>query len=255
MSPPATRKRAGTVAGIAAAMNIDSIPLSTVEEPNAGLFLQAMQSVFLIFRKVVLPHLAVGLAIFLIVTCVTYFCLLSPLPAFFSLLGLLFCMAVYGAVTLGYSLLTAGVCALRKACVAWDEFLEQLFDKVKEKAVAKLDCMNDGLPKDQAKVVITGSVREVIAGFKPQSASALGRWLAAFVLGCIMLAMRSVLVSKVIRFSGQTIKLTKLFAGKATLVGAIFLNLRFFSTVLLFLLYAAGIALVAVNLFVVWGLA
>ena len=65
--------------------------------------------------------------------------------------------------------------------------------------------------------------------------------------------MRSVLLSRLVKISGQTVQLGKLFAGRATLVGAIFLNLRLFSTLLLIFLYIVGIVALILNfLFVFW---
>lgn len=238
-------------------MNTDSIPLSQVETPaKTGLFLQAMQGVLTIFKNVFLPHLAIGFVTFVLVSYVTYAYLLSPIKtgAFFAIACVL-CVAIYGAIALFLSVLGACMFSLRRACVAWEEFLEQLLDQVKETALAKLNHLNDGIPKEQAKIVITGSVRETVRSFRPQSLSAVGNWTVAFILGCIVLAMRSVLISKVIKYSGKTVHLTKIFAGRATLVGAIFLNLRFFSTLLLILLYVASASLVVLNFLIIWGLA
>ena len=221
-------------------MKIDSVPLSSVNEnaPKTGLFLQAMMGVVTVFKNVFLPHLSVGLGVFLLMTYATYLYLIVPMSMgeVWTLLCVLCCMVLYGSVALGLSLLMSCVFSLRKACVAWEEFLEEMLDQVKESALAKLDHFNDGIPKDQAKIVITGSVRETVQSFRPQSLSAVGNWLVAFVLGCLTLIMRSVLIAKVFKLSGKTVQMAKLFAGRATLVGAIFLNLRFFSTLLLILL-------------------
>lgn len=239
-------------------MNTDSIPLSKVETPaKAGLFLQAMQGALTIFKNVFLPHLAVGFVVFALVSYVTYAHLIAPVKmgSFMTAVCVLCVMMLYGGIALCFSLLGAGVFSLRKACVAWEEFLEQMLDQVKETALAKLNNLNDGLPKEQAKIVITGSVRETIQSFRPQSLSAVGNWTVAFILGCIILAMRSVLIAKVVKYSGRTVKVAKIFAGRATLVGAIFLNLRFFSTLLLLVLYGAGVSLVLLNFLMIRGLA
>lgn len=239
-------------------MNIDSIPLSKVETPaKAGLFLQAMQGLFAIFKNVFLPHLAVGFVAFVLMTYATYVYLIAPvgMGAVAAAICALCVVAFYGGIALFLSLLGACVFSLRKASVAWEEFLEHLLDQVKDSALAKLDHFNDGIPKEQAKIVIRGSVRETIQSFRPQSVTAIGKWTVAFVLGCLTLAMRSVLIAKVVKYSGKTVKMTKLFAGRATLVGAIFLNLRFFSTLLLLLLYGVSAALVVLNALMIWGLA
>lgn len=239
-------------------MNTDSIPLSKVETPaKPGLFLQAMQGVLTTFKNVFLPHFAVGFIVFALVTYVTYAYLIAPIKMgpLLAAICVLSVMVLYGGMALSFSLLGACVFSLRKACVAWEEFLEQILDQVKETALAKLDHFNDGIPKEQAKIVITGSVRETVQSFRPQSLSAVGNWTVAFILGCIILAMRSVLIAKVIKYSGKTVHVAKIFAGRATLVGAIFLNLRFFSTLLLIFLYGTGAALVLLNFLIIRGLA
>jgi len=238
-------------------MDTDSVPLSHAEEPKTAqnLFLLALAGLLAIFRNVFLPHIMAGLAVFLLITYVSYACLIEPLHVPDTVRGILLvaCVGIYGAVAFGYSLLTSFVFALYKACVAWSELLEKLFDQVKAKTIARLNNMNDGITKDQAKVAVLGSVREVVAQFKPSSIPAMAKWLVSFGIGCIILAMRSVLVAKIVKFSGKTINIGKLFAGRATLAGAVFLNLRFFSTLLLFVLYVGGVFLITINLFFVWS--
>jgi len=248
----------GAAAVIVAAMNTDSIPLSKIAtSQEAGLFLQAVQGVLAIFKNVFLPHLGIGFAIYALVTYVTYHYLIAPvkMTPFLAFFCVLCIMIFYGGITLFLSVLGACLFSLRKACVAWEEFLEGLLDRVKETALSKIENLNDGITKEQAKIVIRGSVRETIASLRPQSFSTVGNWAVAFVLGCLILAMRSVLVAKVVKYSGRTIKMTKLFAGRATLVGAIFLNLRFFSTVLLLSLYVGSAALLLLNFLIIKGLA
>lgn len=210
-----------------------------------------------VFKRVVLSHLAVGGGVCLILTYFCYTYLIAPcrFPQPVELTGVLLCLFIYGGVCLLFSLLASGVCALRRACVAWEEFLEHTFDQVKENLVAHLGDMDEGLTKDQAKVAITGSVREVVYSFRPQSSTVIARWLLSFVLGCITLAMRSVLLAKAVKISGTTIRMSKVLAGKATLVGAVFLNLRFFSTVLLGFLYIVGFLLVWLNIWIILNLA
>lgn len=237
-------------------MDIKSVPLSRAEEPSEQpLLAAALKGLFDVFKNVFLPHIAVGIFVFLLVTYVSYAFLIAPLllPDWLELFLLLVFAGVYGAVSFLFALLSAFVCALYRACVAWEELVEKLFDQVKAKMLARLDNMQDGVPKEQAKIAVSGSVKEVVHQFKPDGISAFTRWLAAFGIGCLILAMRSVLVSKIVKWSGKTVNITKLFAGRATLAGAVFLNLRFFSLLLLLVLYTGGALLVAVNLFFVWS--
>ena len=151
-------------------------------------------------------------------------------------------LLVYGAFAFGYALLAAGVFSLYEACGAWEDFIAHLIDLVQERACAQLENMNEGLAKDQAKILIRGSVKEVLAQVKQCEFSAWPRWLAVLCLGGVMLALRSVLIRTVIKWSGRTIKVGKIFAGKTTLVGAVFLNLRFFALLLLMAVYGVGSA-------------
>ena len=75
--------------------------------------------------------------------------------------------------------------------------------------------------------------------------------VALLLAGVTAMAVRAVLFSKVSKWSGRTIQLGKFFAGKATLAGAVFLNLRFFTALLLAVCYAAGAALLGINIYFV----
>ena len=192
-------------------------------------------------QKAVLPHLAAGFGLFVVLSYAAYIHFLAPLHMHGLLLGVVLSLLLgcYGIISFGYVFLTTSLFALRLACVAFDEFIDETLDKVKDKMVARLDGVQDGLAKDQAKVLVRGSVREVLQAEYRQTMS-LPRWVVAVLLGALTLALRSVLVARIVKASGTTIRLSKIFASKATLVGAVFLNLRFFSTLLLGAAYVAG---------------
>ena len=162
-----------------------------------------------------------------------------------------FFLLFYGVGAFVFSLMAAGVYALRLACVEWDNFIEEMIDKVQEKMVSHLDTMQDSIAKDQAKVLVRGSVGEVFAAARRQP-SKLPRWVITLTLGVLMLVVRAVLTARVLKLAGTTIKVSKIFAGKATLVGAVFLNLRLFTTLLLWLVYAGGIGAALINVALVW---
>lgn len=240
-------------AGTAAAMKTDSVPLSASQKNN--LFTQGMLGFASVLQKVFLPHLLAGMGLFLLAAYVSYSLLLKPLhlpgPLDFALAGLLF--AVYSMAAFAYSMLAACAFAVRTACAAWEDFIDASIDLVKENIASHIQDMNDGLAKDQAKVLVSGSVREVFRQMGKNELKRFPRWLAAAFLGAVTLALRSVLIAKIVKLSGTTVKFGKLFAGKATLAGAVFLNLRLFSTLLLLLIYAAGAMGLAANfLFVFW---
>lgn len=240
-------------AGIAAAMTTNSHPQVPASPQN--LFLLALGELAVVLRKSLLPHLAAGLGLFLMTAYVTYAFLLQPLhlprAMTAALAGGIFLL--YGLLSFAYSAGAACVFAIRAACITWESFIDDVLGLVKEKVASKIDNMNEGLAKDQAKAVVAGSVREVVVLFKRKDRKSLVRWLSALLLGVLAFALRSVLVARIIQAAGTTVQLSKLFAGRATLVGAVFLNLRFFSTVLLSLVYAAGAGVVLFNfLFVFW---
>ena len=61
-------------------MTTNSVPLSQVEPvAQDGLFLQAMQVAFSVFKTVFLPHIVAGMVLFLLATYVTYHFLVVPL--------------------------------------------------------------------------------------------------------------------------------------------------------------------------------
>ena len=209
-----------------------------------------------ILQRVFLPHLAVGFGMLVVSVYVGYTVWVAPHAWSSGVQTFLLCvlLIIYGAFAFGYALLAAGVFALYEACSAWEEFIAHLFDLVQQRACAQLENLDEGLAKDQAKVLIRGSVKEVVRNVRKSELSSWPRWLAALCLGGIVLALRSVLVKQILKWSGRTIKVGKIFAGKATLVGAVFLNVRFFALLLLCVVYGAGSAfLVFQGLLWWWG--
>lgn len=240
-------------ADAAAAMKTDSVAPSS--PPQKNLFAQGLSGFASVLQKVFLPHLLAGMGLFLLAAYASYQLLLKPLhlppPLDFTAGGILF--SVYGAAAFLYSMLAASAFAVRSACIAWEDFIDKTIELVKENAASRIEDMNEGLAKDQAKTLVSGSVREVFKQIGQRELKSFPRWLAAVFLGIVTLALRSVLIAKIVKISGTTVKLGKLFAGKASLAGAVFLNLRLFSTLLLILIYAAGAAGLAANiLFVFW---
>ena len=147
--------------------------------------------------------------------------------------------------------MTSCVLALRLACVEWNDLIEDILGLVQNRAASQLTDMNMGLSKPQATYVVRGSVRDVFAVAKEQQ-NGTWRWLAVLCLGMLGTVMRVVLSAKILKWSGRTVKLSKLFAGRATLVGAVFLNLHLLATLLLCLCYAFAGAVVLVNIYFVF---
>lgn len=232
----------------------DSIPLSIAPEDDFSFWRQGLRGAMEILRRVFFPHLVGGMGLVLLVAYVTYaYCLapahLSPKIETFLAVFLFGGYAVAGFI---YSFFAACVFALRSACATWEDFIDRLFEQVKNNLAARLDDWNEGVAKDQAKVLVRGSVREVFSSARKNGLISLPRWVAAIFLGALTLTMRSVLIARIVKISGTTVRFSKLFAGKATLVGAVFLNLRLFSTLFLLLTYGVGAGLLAVNLYIVY---
>ena len=235
-------------------METNSVPLSRAEEDfsprEQGIFKQALRGFLRIFQSVVLPHACWALVLLLITSFTTYHFLVIffPFPAFLAKSLLVLFLIGYALAAFVYLLLTSGLSALRRACMVWSEFIEDLFARVQAHALAQIDNADDRLPKPQAKVLVTGSVAQVIKSLPAQGSSSLGKWISSFALNCVAWAIRFVLVAKIVKVAGKTIQIGKLFAGRATLAGAVFLNLRFFSTLLLCTLYILGGLLLVGNI-------
>ena len=245
-------------AAIVLAMKTDSVALSPSSEPTAkaGVLVQGMKNIFLVLQKVFLPHLAAGMGAFLIFSYATYALLLEParLPSTFHLILTLLFFGLYGFAAFVYSFFAASVFALRTACVTLEDFIDDMLAQVKEHIASRLEDMNEGLAKDQAKVLVSGSVRDVFQTIRKQELKKFPRLLAALFLGAITLAMRSVLIARIAKISSTTVQLSKVFAGRATIIGAIFLNLRLFSSLLLLLVYGVGGTVLVFNCLLVWWL-
>ena len=243
-------------AAIAVAMNTNPIQVSSVklspapqEKPAFSALQQGLGGLVSVLQKVFLPHVSVGLAAFVLMSFLTYQFVWVPshLPKLLKDIWALFLIGCYGVGIFGYTLLTASVYALRQACSAWDDFIDDIIDRVQEKMISHLDSLQEGIAKDQAKILVRGSVKEV---FQSARRAPIPRWIAFVGLGALMLAVRAVLTARVVKLAGATVKVSKIFAGKATLAGAVLLNLRLFSTLLLWVLYLMGLIVLLLN--IIW---
>ena len=192
-----------------------------------------------IFRRVFLPHLAAGAGLFLLIGCALYFSGLQPFSSSVKIILSVLIFSAVGSICFGYALVASCVYAIHLACGAWEDFIDDIIDKVQAVMLARVENLQDGIAKDQAKVLVRGSVREVFQNTR-RAPSALPKWMLTLCLGVLMLMVRAVLTARVIKLAGTTVKVSKIFAGKATLAGAVFLNLRLFTTLVLWLIYGAG---------------
>ena len=255
---PVKREKTIPVVDIVAAMNIDSVPLSKVssdeiladsEQASVHLLFQASLGRFIdALKRWFLPHLLGGIGVFLLLAYVTAVVLFASWSSAFKWVGILLILVGYSVLAFGYSLFTTCVLALRLACVGWQDFIEGILGLVQSRATNQLVDMHMGLTKTEAKHLVRGSVRDVFASVKQQQ-TGLPRGMVVLCLGLLAAAVRAVLSAKIMKWSGRTIQIGKLFAGKATLVGAIFLNLHFFVTLLLGLCYSVGIVVLVLNIY------
>ena len=230
--------------------------IAVVMDTNASAFRSLLGGLLQLLQKVFLPHFVAALGMWLLTLFVILRYILSPLSAYPNLK---MAIGVGSAVGLGflifvYAFVTAGVCAVRIGSASWEDFLEAQFDRVREVLGQKVADMDESLSKDQARLLVSGSVRDVFSPLKRTGQHSFIGWLGALVLGLMTLATRSVLLSKMLKVSGRTVQLSKLFAGRATLVGAIVLNLHFFAVLLLALLYLVGLAVLLADFLMVFWL-
>ena len=132
---------------------------------------------------------------------------------------------------------------MRGASERVEDLLYGLFGAVKERIAAKIDSMDEGLAKDQAKLLLTTNLTEVIAELKKSNLRSVAAMAANVFLGLVSFAAKSVLIKRVMDVSGTTVSMGSVFASRVTLVGAIFLNMSLICTVLLWFLYFVGVLL------------
>ena len=239
-------------AGTVAAMSINSVPLSPSPTPRIQeLFRAALAGLAAQLKRTFLPHLIAGIGLFLLVSYVTASTLFASWTGFAKWLAIGVVFVLYGSVAFVYSFFTTCVFALRLACLSWNDFIGDVLEQVQNQIARHVADMNIGISKPEAKNLMLTSVREVFSSLK-QTEGPWPRFLLWFGLGVLSLAVRAVLTAKILKWAGRSVKLTKLFAGRITLVGAVFLNLHFLTTILLALCYALGVAVLAVNIYFVF---
>lgn len=203
---------------------------------------------------VFLPHMLLGAVVFIMAGYVAYragqMCL-GNIPVLLGIWAVLIFL-IYGILAFLYAAATASLFALRSVSERVEDFLYSLFTAVKERISAKIDNMEEGLAKDQAKILLTSSLTEVLAELK-KSRFRSGAALAASVfLGLLGFAAKSVLIGRVMELSGSVVSISSVFASRATLVGAIFLNMSLICTVLLWVLYIAGAMIFGLNMWFIF---
>ena len=230
----------------------DSVPLSCAPQPQLQLLAKAsLAGLAWELRRWFLPHLLGGIGLFLLLSYVTANTLFSSWPVGLKWLGVCTLLVLYGVGAFGYSLFTACVFSVRAACVHWNDFIDGVLELIQIQTAGHVANMNVRLSKAEARQVVRGSVREVFTSLR-QKEKSLPQFFLWVGLGVLVLAIRAVLAAKISKWATRTVQLSKVFAGRATLVGAVFLNLHFFATVLLGACYVVGAAVADMNLYIVF---
>ena len=230
----------------------DRVPLSVAPKPQLQLLAKAsLAGLAWELRRWFLPHLVGGIGLFLLLSYVTSVTLFASWSWGLKWLGVCVLLVLYGTGAFCFSLFTACVFAVRAACVHWNDFIDGVLALVQTQTARHVARMSGELSKAQARQVVRGSVREVFTSLR-QKEVAFPRLFLWVGLGALALAVRAVLTAKISKWASRSVQLSKLFAGRATLVGAVFLNLHFFATVLLGACYALGAVVAVVNLYFIF---
>lgn len=257
---PALKKPTRALAAGAAAAAMSTEPAKEIKpravpaaaERLKAAFVLALGGLLVVVRTIFLPHLLLGVVLFALSFYAVHQLFISLLAAPFSwIAGGLFFVG-YGLVAMLYALAASVVFALRSAAVNIEDFLYMVFASLKDKVRSKIDNMEEGLAKQQARVVLENSVREVFAPLKELRWQAAPAFLAGVLVWVLSGVTRSVFLARLARLSGTTVSFSAVFASRATLVGALILNFRWLATGVLWLLYALGAAVFLFDLWLIW---
>lgn len=229
---------------------------ATALQKAQNAFLAALKLLFQILAQVFLPHITGAVGIFLLLAFVVYhvFTGRTDLPASAGTGIILLLLFFYGAFTFIYAVLTSCVFSIRVVSGKMEALMYDVFAALKEKIAAKIENMDEGIAKEQAKVVMRNSIAELFGSFKTYKLTSIPAAIAVLFLSFLTFVTKSVFIGKIMQMSGATISFSAIFASRATLIGAIFLNLRLLSTVLLIVLYGFAGVLVILNFLFVFAI-
>jgi len=245
------------VAGIVAAMGINlskgTIPLAQPADRLQAGFILILGGLLAVLKRVVLPHIGLAAGIWLVTVYAVYKTATANtyLPGFLiGLYGLLFVLiSAVGAFV--YAFLMALFCALKEAATYAEDFFYELFEILKTKIRAHIANMEEGIAKQQAKVIVDNSIREVLAPLKKFKVGSVANVVSGVLLAVLTFVSRAVFLARLARLTGATVNLSAIFASRATLVGALFLNMRWLATFILWLLYGIGCLMLAWDIWVI----
>lgn len=228
---------------------------SAAAEQTRAVLQKALQALLQGMVKVFLPHLLLGLAIGTMAGAAAFYSastLLEPYPALKLGWGMILFIFCGGAAVL-YGLATAGLFALRLVGGQVEDFIYAFFTAVKEKALLRVDNMEESLAKERVKQILAGSINEASSVLKNYRFQTVASVLATVVERGVIWMTKSVLFSRVVKLPGKAVSLSAVFSGRATLVGAILLNFQLLSGIVLWGLYLAGAGFFLFNMLVVFA--
>ena len=220
---------------------------SKTERLRAG-FILILGGLLAVLQRVVLPHFLLSLGLLL----VTGYDLYRPAahwPSPWPVLMLVWLALFGGALAFLYGFLTSLCCALKAAATYAEDFFYELFESLKDKVREQIDSLEDGIAKQQARVILDNSVREVLSPLRQLRVGSVPKALLAVLVGILTFVSRSVFVARVARTAGTTVKFSRIFASRATLVGALFLNMRWLAALALWFLYGLGFAIFVLDIY------
>lgn len=243
-------------AAVAAAMGIklsveEKAPAPSATERLRAGFILILGGLLAVLQRVVLPHFLLALGLF-IITGYAFYRPVAHWPYPWPWIVLVCIVLIGGGIAFAYAFLASLLWALKAAATYAEDFFYELFEALKSKVRAEIDSMEEGIAKQQARVILDNSVRDVLSPLKQLRVGSVPHVLLAVLVGILTFVSRSVFVARVARTAGTTVKFSRIFASRATLVGALFLNMRWLAALLLWMLYLAGFLVFVYDIYWMW---
>ena len=226
--------------------------LSAAGERLRAAFILLLGFMLTALRTIFLPHLMAVMVLLAVSCCAVYKAVMGVIPVPFSWVLFVGVVVLYGVLAMGYTLVLSAVFGVRAAAARVEDFLYELFESLKDKVRSKIDNMEEGISKQQAKVILDNSVREVFSPLKKFRFESAPKAAAAVLLAALTFVTRAVFFARVGQIASNTIRFSSVFASRATLIGALFLNLRWLAALVLWLLYGLGILFFIFNLWLLF---
>ena len=231
----------------------EKTPLLPAAERLRAAFVLSLGGLLTGLRRILVPYLLLSLGIFVLAVYALYKMLMLPVPVFgiFSTVLFVVFVVLYGLSALLYAGVLSVVSALRLAASYTEDFFYELLETLKAHLRERVDRWDEGIGKQQAKILLNNSVREVLSPLKQLRFRSVPTVLIVVLISVITFVSRSVFLGRLGRLTGATISWSALFASRATLVGALFLNMRWLATGVLWGLYGLGVGVILFNVWII----